>query len=252
MCGINGVIWRHAAPENREAIIRSMNDALVHRGPDDSGTWQSAQVGLGHRRLCVIDTSDANRQPMCSPDGDHVLVYNGEIYNYRELRKTLEGMGHCFRTSGDTEVLLAGFSAWGMEVFSRCNGMFAAAIYIQSTETLILARDRLGIKPLFYAWHQGTFSFSSEMGPLCQHSLADTTTNRDALHAYLQYLYIPAPQTIYQGISKLLPGHCLVFRRGEWEEKAYWKLDYTPDAQWTLAGAAEELRHLLNDSVRPK
>ncbi len=250
MCGINGVIWRRAAPENREAIIQSMNDALAHRGPDDSGTWQSAQVDLGHRRLCVIDTSEANRQPMCSADGDHVLVYNGEIYNYRELRKTLEDMGHCFRTSGDTEVLLAGFSAWGMEVFSRCNGMFAAAIYTQSTETLILARDRLGIKPLFYAWHQGTFSFSSEMGPLCQHSLSDMTSNGDALHDYLQYLYIPAPQTIYRGISKLLPGHCLVFRRGAWEEKAYWNLDYAPDVGWTMAGAAEELRHLLDDSVR--
>ena len=250
MCGINGVVWRHAAPENRDVLIRSMNDALAHRGPDDSGAWQSAQVDLGHRRLCVIDTSEANRQPMCSADGDHVLIYNGEIYNYQELRKTLEGLGHNFRTSGDTEVLLVGFAAWGIDVFSRCNGIFAAAIYTQSTETLIIARDRLGIKPLFYAWHQGNFAFSSEMGPLCQHGLADTTTNRDALHDYLQYLYIPAPQTIYQGISKLLPGHCLIFRRGEWEEKSYWNLDYVPDTRWTLAGAAEELRHLLDDSVR--
>ncbi len=250
MCGINGVIWRNAPPDERNAVIQDMNAALAHRGPDDAGTWQSAQVDLGHRRLSVIDTSTASHQPMSTPDGEHAMVFNGEIYNYQELRKTLEGLGHSFRTSGDTEVLLQGFAVWGTDVFTRCNGMFAVAVYSQSTETLVLARDRLGIKPLFYAAHRGNFAFSSEIPPLLRHELADTTLNRRALHDYLQYLYVPAPATIYQGIAKLRPGHCLVYRRGDWEEQCYWRLGYRPDFSWTMDSAAEQLSELLDDSVR--
>jgi len=250
VCGINGVLWRGAPPENRDTIIDDMNRALVHRGPDDGGVWQSPQVDLGHRRLSVIDTSAASHQPMATADGEHVLVFNGEIYNYRQLRETLEGMGHVFRTSGDTEVLLQGFAAWGGDVFSRCNGMFAAAFYTRSTETLLLVRDRLGIKPLFYAAHRGNFAFSSEIAPLLRHGLADTTLNPDALDEYLQYLYVGAPATIYAGIHKLKPGHVLVYRRGAWEERPFWTVRYRPDPTWTMAGAAERLGALLDDAVR--
>ncbi len=250
MCGINGVIWRNAPPDDRDTLIQQMNAALSHRGPDDAGTWQSAQVDLGHRRLSVIDTTVASHQPMQTADGEHVMVYNGEIYNYLELRATLEGLGCVFRTGGDTEVLLQGFATWGMDVFSRCNGMFAAAIYTQSTETLVLVRDRLGIKPLFFGSHRGNFVFSSEIKPMLRHELVDQTLNSEALHAYLQYLYVPAPDTIYQGIHKLRPGHCLVFRRGEWEERSYWQLNYEPDTSWTLDSAAEQLDTLLEDAVR--
>lgn len=250
MCGINGVVWRNAPPENRNAIIQTMNDDLAHRGPDDGGTWQSAQIDLGHRRLSVIDTTEASRQPMITADGEHILVYNGEIYNYRELRSTLEDMGHIFHSQGDTEVLLQGFAAWGMDVFSRCNGMFAAAVYCQSTETLVLVRDRLGIKPLFYAHHKGNLAFSSEIGPLLRHDLADTTLDDDALHDYLQYLYVAAPATIYRGIRKLEPGHCLIYRRGVCDTRRYWTLRYRPDAAWSMDRAGEELRALLDDSVR--
>jgi asparagine synthase (glutamine-hydrolysing) len=250
MCGINGVVWRDAPPEDRVPFLERMNDALAHRGPDDVGTWHCGQVDLGHRRLSVIDTSSASRQPMVSADGEHALVYNGEIYNYLELRKTLQDMGHVFQTEGDTEVLLEGFAEWGLEVFSRCNGMFAAAVYSRATETLVLVRDRLGIKPLFYSSFHGNLSFSSEIAPLLQDRLSDRTLDSDSLHDYLQYLYIPAPATIYRGIKKLRPGHCLTFRGGDWEEKPYWKLQYRPDDSWTLNTAAERLGELLGDSVR--
>lgn len=250
MCGINGVVWRNAPPENRREIVDRMNGGLAHRGPDDAGLWQGSRADLGHRRLSVIDTSSASHQPMCGADGNLVLVYNGEIYNYRALRAELEGLGRVFRTEGDTEVLLEGFAAWGLDVFRRCNGMFAAGLYDIATETLVLARDRLGIKPLFYSGSDRHLAFSSELAPLVQSGLADTAVNPRALDAYFQYLYTPGPETFYRGIRKLEPGTILTCRNGEWHVEAYWTLDYAIEASWTLDSAAEQLDSLLADSVR--
>lgn len=250
MCGISGVFWHNAPPEHRRHSISTMNAALAHRGPDDAGLWQGARVDLAHRRLSVIDTSRASHQPMCSADGNFVLVFNGEIYNYRELRTELQALGRSFRTEGDTEVLLEGFTAWGCDIFRRCNGMFAAAIYDQALETLVLARDRLGIKPLFYAPAENHLAFASELAPLVQSGLADTTVNPRALDAYFQFLYTPGPDTFYQGISKLEPGTMLTVRRGEVHHETYWRLEYAIDPAWTLDSAAEQLDTLLADAVR--
>lgn len=250
MCGINGAVWRGTPPAMRREIIDGMNRALAYRGPDDAGLWQGAQADLGHRRLSVIDTSSASHQPMISGDGTRIMVFNGEIYNYRELRRELEGLGRAFCTEGDTEVLLEGYCHWGTEVFRRCNGMFAVAIYDHVAESLLLVRDRLGIKPLFYAEMPGHFAFSSELAPLVRSGLADCSVNCSALDAYFQYLYTPGTGTLYNGIRSLAPGTMLIHERGETRLEPFWELRYRADAAWTLDSAAERLDELLTDSVR--
>ena len=250
MCGITGIVWRHTPPGDRREKIHAMNGRLAHRGPDDAGLWQGTQVDLGHRRLSVIDTSSASRQPMISAGGQYVIVYNGEVYNYRELRTELQALGHNFRTEGDTEVLLEGFAEWGTEVFRRCNGMFAAAIYDLATKSLLLVRDRLGIKPLYYATTDQYLAFASELAPLAESGLADTALDTESLADYFQYLYTPGTQTFYQGIHALAPATMLTWRQGEVRTETYWTLEYNIDPTWTLAGAAERLDELLSDSVR--
>ncbi len=250
MCGINGVVWRGAPPTARRDIIVGMNRALAHRGPDDAGLWQGAQADLGHRRLSVIDTSSASHQPMISGDGTRIMVFNGEIYNYRELRRELEGHGRAFCTEGDTEVLLEGYCHWGTDVFRRCNGMFAVAIYDHVAESLLLVRDRLGIKPLYYAESPRHFAFSSELAPLVRSGLVDCSVNRDALDVYFQYLYTSGGETLYNGIRQLAPGTILIHERGEIRTESFWELRYTIDTAWTLDSAAERLDELLTDSVR--
>ena len=250
MCGINGAVWRGTPPAMRREIIDGMNRALAHRGPDDAGLWQGAQADLGHRRLSVIDTSSASHQPMISGDGTRIMVFNGEIYNYRELRRELEGLGRVFCTEGDTEVLLEGYCHWGAEVFRRCNGMFAVAVYDHVAESLLLVRDRLGIKPLYYVDSSSHFAFSSELAPLVRSGLADCSVNRNALDAYFQYLYTPGTETLYNGIRSLAPGTILVHERGETRTEPFWELRYSIDPAWTLDSAAERLDELLTDSVR--
>jgi len=249
MCGIAGVVWRGAPPANRREIVDGMNRAQAHRGPDDAGLWQGACVDLAHRRLSVIDTSSASHQPMISSDGTRVMVYNGEIYNYRELRRELESLGRAFCTEGDTEVLLEGYCEWGTEVFRRCNGMFAVAVYDETTRTLVLARDRLGIKPLYYAESPRHFAFASELAPLVRSGLANTTLNPRSMDAYFQYLYTPGAETFYEGIQSLTPGTVLIHADAESRTERFWTLRYAIDASWTLDSAAERLDDLLTDSV---
>lgn len=250
MCGITGAVWRHQPPANRREIVANMTRALVHRGPDDAGYWQGRGADLGHRRLSVLDTSSASHQPMLSGGGNVAMVFNGEIYNFVELRQELEALGHTFFTSGDSEVLLEGFSAWGTGVFERCNGMFAVAFYDQTSETLILARDRLGIKPLYYADTPGHFAFASELAPLVRSGLASDDLNLSALDAYFQFLYTPGQETFYGGIRQLAPGTVLVHSQGETRFAPYWQLRYTNNTHWTLASASEQLHTLLTDSIR--
>ena len=250
MCGIAGVVWRGAPPSNRREIVDGMNRVLAHRGPDDAGLWQGNCADLAHRRLSVIDTSSASHQPMISSDGNRVMVYNGEIYNYRELRRELESLGRAFCTEGDTEVLLEGYCEWGTEVFCRCNGMFAVAVYDTISQTLVLARDRLGIKPLYYTEALRHFAFASELAPLVRSGLTNTTLNPRAMDAYFQYLYTPGVDTFYEGIQSLVPGTVLTLSNGETHTEPFWSLRYAIDFSWTLDSAAERLDELLTDSVR--
>src|SRR5690349_356520 len=214
MCGIAGVL---GGPKVEAETVLRMTRALAHRGPDDEGVWldSEARIGLGHRRLSVIDLSLAGHQPMLSPAGRYVLTFNGEIYNFADLRTGLEAQGHevNWRGHSDTEVLLAGFDFWGIKpTLQRASGMFAFAVWDKKERTLILARDRLGEKPLYYGRQRGSggpFLFGSELKALRQHPGFDADIDRQALDLFVRHLAVPAPRSIYRGIRQLQPGTML-------------------------------------------
>jgi len=211
MCGITGFL---EPPETHSlddqlSQVRRMMAALVHRGPDDAGAWCDPEAGLalGFRRLAILDLSPTGHQPMISSDGRYVIIFNGEVYNHASIRAELAGLGHAFRGSSDTEVLLAAVSQWGVEpAVRRFNGMFAIALWDRHEKRLFLIRDRIGIKPLYYGWMGKTLLFGSELKALRSHPAFDAAIDRDVLALYLRFNYVPAPYTIYRGIFKLLPG----------------------------------------------
>ena len=249
MCGVCGVMQIHGKPlAHREALDR-MNAALAHRGPDDAGAWHNDRVGLAMRRLQIIDI-EGSRQPMSNEDGAIIVVFNGEIYNFQELRKELQNAGHTFRSAGDTEVLVHAYEAYGDAMLERLNGMFAFAIYDQRARRLLLARDRLGIKPLFYTFQHDTLIFASELSALMRSGLVADTIRPQSLDAYFEFLYVPAPDTIYENVYKLCPGESIVVEDGTWHLHRYWEPTFAPEPQWTLHTAAERFRELLDDAVR--
>src|SRR3989442_3440767 len=211
MCGIAGVIDLTSGGPSRE-LIQRMTGLLRHRGPDDEGIAVLGPAALGHRRLSIIDLSPGGHQPMSLEEAGLHVVFNGEIYNYPELKAELEARGETFRSRSDTEVILRAYRAWGVDSLQRLNGMFAFAIWDDGRRTLFAARDRLGKKPFFYHHRPGFLSFASEMNAL----LADPKLARDvdpsAIDEYLTYTYIPARRPAFRGISKLLPGHYLLYR----------------------------------------
>jgi asparagine synthase (glutamine-hydrolysing) len=214
MCGIGGFLVHGASDEFFETTLRHMGDAIAHRGPDDSTFWHESEAGIGlaHRRLAIIDLSPAGQQPMTSASGAYVLAYNGEIYNHLDIRKVLEEAGKApkWRGHSDTETLLAAIEAWGLgAALTRCIGMFAIALWDKHARTLTLARDRLGEKPLYYGWQNGTFLFASELKALRAYPDFAAEVDRDALALLLRHNYIPAPHSIYSGIRKLKPGHLM-------------------------------------------
>src|SRR5262249_10193032 len=197
------------------AVVRRMAGALQHRGPDDDDLWVDADAGIafGHRRLAVLDLSPKGRQPMQSACGRFVIVFNGEIYNFRSLRQDLERAGHSFRSDSDTEVTLAAISEWGLETsLSRFNGMFAFALWNRHDRTLVLARDRLGEKPLYYGWLNDVFVFASELKAFRSHPCFDNDVDPNVLALYFRYNYFPAPFSIYRDIYKLPAGCSLTIR----------------------------------------
>jgi asparagine synthase (glutamine-hydrolysing) len=217
MCGFAGFL---GASECDEDSLRRMLATLSHRGPDDRGLWidQGASIGLVHARLSILDLSTAGHQPMSSASGRYMIVFNGEIYNHLKLRGEILQSGHVLDWQGysDTETILAGFYAWGIEATLRkLVGMFAFAVWDKQTYTLTLARDRLGEKPLYFGWQGNTFLFGSELKALKAHSAFGAEIDRDALADFMRYSYIPAPQSIYRGIHKLLPGTLLTVRAGK-------------------------------------
>ncbi|MRR05889.1 MAG: asparagine synthase (glutamine-hydrolyzing) [Deltaproteobacteria bacterium] len=253
MCGIAGI----SSIENRDLrdIGASMNGVQRHRGPDDSGVWanQDGTLVLAHRRLSIIDLSSSGHQPMEYYGGPLTIVFNGEIYNFMELREELAGVGCLFRTSSDTEVILAAYSHWGEDCFKHFNGMFAFAIYDAGKDKLFLARDRAGEKPLFY-WHSGNyFAFASELKGLMKCPLLSRRLDLTAMNFFLAYGYVPRDMCILEGVKKLVPGHVLILDRREnrLDSRAYWKL---PEPEQRMKFDAHELVHelrtLLTDSVR--
>jgi asparagine synthase (glutamine-hydrolysing) len=222
MCGLAGVLHLRGEPIARETL-RRMTDAIAHRGPDGEGHWTDGPVGLGHRRLAIIDLSPGGRQPMLTPDGDLALVYNGEIYNYQELRAELQALGHRFTSSSDTEVLLHAYREWGRGCLDRLNGMFAFAVWDRTRRQLFLARDRYGIKPL-YCWTDGTrFAFASEIKALFRVPGFRRDVCLPALHQYFTFQNIFTDETLFEGVRLLPPGHTMVVADGQVHEpEPYW------------------------------
>ena len=260
MCGITG-FWNPSEQINTESL-EAMSQTLVHRGPDDGGIWVNPETGiaLGHRRLAIIDLSPEGHQPMLSAEGRYAIAFNGEIYNYLELRQELEGLSHGFRGHSDTEVMLAAFREWGVEkAVKRFNGMFAFALWDREERKLHLGRDRLGEKPLYYGWVGKTFLFGSELKALKAHPHFRAEINRDALALYMGYNYIPTPYTIYQGIYKLPPASVLTLRSSSPEEaklERYWCAQLVAESGLAnpFTGSETEaianLDALLRDAVR--
>lgn len=252
MCGILGII---ASAAIEQAILSSMTDVMIHRGPDDAGIWVSRDrtVGLGHRRLSVIDTSAAGRNPMAWDGGRLQISYNGEIYNFLELRRELETFGYCFRSDSDTEVVLAAYDRWGSECLQRFIGMFAFGLWDTDQNLLFLARDRLGQKPLYYSNYQGRFAFASELKALLADGEFPRNIDQGALSMYLRYGYVPCPLTIFRYAHKLPPAHYAIYKNGVLQTTRYWNPFAIAAQQRTALDDSETARRLevlLRDSVK--
>jgi asparagine synthase (glutamine-hydrolysing) len=231
MCGIAGVLNFNAEPVAREAVKR-MTDAVAHRGPDGEGVFVDGNVGLGHRRLSIIDLSPAGRQPMATGDGRYVVTYNGELYNFRELRAELEALGRRFRSRSDTEVLVEAWGEWGVEALDRFNGMFAFAVWDRREKTLTLARDRYGIKPLYYARRNGTFVFGSEVKAILAHPSYRAELDKEALLEYLTFQNFFTDRTLFKDVRLLAPGcRMAVTAGGDAETRRYWDFHFAEPGQ---------------------
>ena len=247
MCGIYGELaLRPGRPPGAHA--EAATDRLAHRGPDDRGSWASDDVFLGATRLSIIDPAGGH-QPMASTDGRCRIVYNGELYNFGELRSELEAHGPPFRTRTDTEVVLRAYEAWGVDCLPRFNGMFAFAVWDEPARTLLLARDRLGEKPLYYHRDDGRLAFASEVKAILTDPAVARRISPPGLANYLAFGHASAPQTMFEGVEKLLPGHRLVAHAGRIDIAPYWDLDPEEQCERSDDELAAEIRELLEDSV---
>ncbi len=250
MCGIAGQFnFERREPVERETIVR-MARSIAHRGPDDEGFFISGPVGLGFRRLSIIDLAGGH-QPMSDAEETVWVIFNGEIYNYRELRAELQNKGHRFRTNSDTEVIVHGYKEWDTDVFNHLNGMFGLAIWDVPNERLVLARDAMGIKLIYYKIDNGQLIFGSEIRPILSAEKSKAEVNPVALNLFLRFRYTPSPLTIFQGIRKLAPGAMLIAEKGKCREERWYK--YTPvpfSDRKEEKQAAEELLELYRGAVK--
>ncbi len=244
MCGIVGFINNS---KNKKPIIKKMNDRIIHRGPDSEGFYVDDFIALGHRRLSIIDLSTGN-QPMYNEDKTMVIVFNGEIYNYVELRDELKNKNHKFATSCDTEVLIHGYEEWGCELPKKLRGMFAFAIYDIKKKELFLARDNFGIKPLYYAKFNNTFMFGSEIKSLLEHPDFHKELNEDLIGPYLSFSFTPTEETFFKGVYRLEPGHYILYKEGKIINQKFYKLSF-PDKNMKYDTAVTKISEAMTDSV---
>ncbi|MBI3622346.1 MAG: asparagine synthase (glutamine-hydrolyzing) [Nitrospirae bacterium] len=250
MCGICGFVGLHDG-----ALLSRMTQRLVHRGPDDEGSYLEGTTGLAMRRLSIIDLTGGH-QPIANEDGTVRIIFNGEIYNYRELREALIAKGHTFTTHSDTEVIVHLYEEYGDACVERLRGMFAFALWDARQEQLLLARDRLGIKPLYYLVHHGALLFASELKALLEYDGLQKTIDPRALASFLTFLYIPSPGTILTGVRKLPPAHLLRYRKGELSLRSYWRPGFPNERERRRLlrrhprDIADELKSLVTESVR--
>lgn len=254
MCGIAGFVDSPSAtaPLDRSgstSLLRQMCDVIRHRGPDDEGVWVTEGVALGMRRLSIIDLSTGH-QPIFNEDRSVWTVFNGEIYNFRELREELITLGHRFYTASDTEVIVHAYEQWGVDAITRLRGMFGLAVWDDRRKTLLVARDRIGIKPLYYAPVNGRLYFGSEIKSLLCAPGVPREIDAEALDHYLSFLYTPRDSSIFQGISKLPPGHLLLWRDGQLSVRQYWQQPAVESFRGTETDAVSQLKTVLSDAVR--
>ncbi len=252
MCGTAGLFDTRGQRDFDRALMKRMNDIQFHRGPDEGDLHFEPGVALGHRRLSIIDLS-TGQQPLFNEDGSVAVVFNGEIYNFQELVPELEALGHRFHTRSDTEVIVHAWESWGEDCVQRFRGMFAFALWDRNRQTFFMARDRLGVKPFFYAiLDDGTLVFGSELKVLMQHPGLDRRIDPQAVEEYFAFGYVAEPRTIFKGARKLQPGESLCIRRGQPipAPKRYWDVRFTLDNPLSLADATAELTERLRESVR--
>jgi asparagine synthase (glutamine-hydrolysing) len=247
LCGIVGFTHKNWAPDPDR--IRNATATLIHRGPDQQAVFQSSLCSMGATRLKIIDLGSGD-QPILSEDGDVAIVFNGEIYNHQELRRELEQLGHRFYSHCDTETVLHAFLEWDTGCLARLRGMFAIALWTKSTKRLVLARDRTGIKPLYFARRGDDLFFGSELKAILIHPEIERRLSLDGLDCYLSLNYVPCPWTLVEGIEKLPPGQWLAWRDGKISSESYWRLPLAVARDWTLESAREELDALLRQSIR--
>ena len=246
MCGICGFNWKD------EALVRRMAATIVHRGPDQEGVFCCDAWSFGHRRLSIIDLSEHGRQPMGNEDGSVQIVFNGEIYNFQELRTDLISKGHVFRSHSDTEVIVHGYEQYGEEIVTRLRGIFAFALWDARTQTFFMARDHVGVKPLYYYDREGHFVFGSEIKSILEAPCVPRALNRQALFAYIGCEFVPAPDTMFRHIKKLPAGHYLLMQNGQTKIQEYWDLHFPeePAPMIREEDAVESIRELIDDAVR--
>jgi asparagine synthase (glutamine-hydrolysing) len=247
MCGIAG--FTRLGKKSGRGVAQSITEALSHRGPDQQGIFEGSEATLCAVRLKIIDLAGGD-QPIVSDDGDTAIAFNGEVYNHREVRSELEALGHRFRSNCDTETVLRAYLQWDTEAFSRLRGMFAIALWTESSKRLLLVRDRMGIKPLYYYRSGDDLYFGSELKAILQHPDVPRYLNLSALDTYLSVNYVPGPQTLIRGILKVPPGHLLEWRHGKAWSEAWWKLPQGETRRISLGAAKEELDGLMRASVR--
>jgi asparagine synthase (glutamine-hydrolysing) len=250
MCGIAGIYDRQG--DNDAGAVSRMLDVQAHRGPDGCGTWVDPGIVLGHRRLAFLDLSHEGAQPMTYAEDRYVITYNGEVYNFVELRATLERLGHSFRSTSDTEVLLAAYAEWGVDCLSRLNGMFAFGIWDRRERTLFVARDRLGVKPLTYTWDGRRLGFASETKALHAAGLAPGGMDPDAVYEYLARGYTSSGRSFHADVHVLEPGHALLLGDDRplqlWQ---WWNPERSEDAAFGDRRAwADAIAEVLDDAVR--
>lgn len=247
MCGICGAVDKQGRPLDHK-ILQMMTMQMVHRGPDDGGFFLDGCVGLGHRRLSIIDLRTGH-QPMFNEDGTVAIVFNGEIYNFTEIKKNLEKKGHTFRSDSDTEVIVHAYEEKGIDCLKLLRGMFGLAIYDSKKKELLIARDRVGIKPLYYVESPHSFVFASEIKAILKSGLYSSAVNLKAIDFYMTLGYVPGADTAFKGIKKLLPGHVGVYKNGSLQIREYWDLEKYGDRSISMNDAKETFHRLLKDTV---
>ncbi|MFH1851427.1 MAG: asparagine synthase (glutamine-hydrolyzing) [Candidatus Neomarinimicrobiota bacterium] len=257
MCGIVGFFYQQPECLAEQSLIQAMTDSLHHRGPDHGNFYLDRNLALGHRRLAIIDLSDSANQPIGNEDGTVQIVFNGEMYNFQELRRELVFKGHQFKSRTDSEVIVHGYEEWGTACFERFDGMLAVAIYDRRRQKLIIAKDRFGKKPLYYTLQNGVFAFASEIKALARHPDIKTAISDLEIERYLAYEYCPTPGTIYKNIHKLVAASFLEIPLDSLDDnllqpQKYWQLDFTPKLELSEQDAAGQFRELLIRSVEKR